>query len=131
MIGIDTNVLVRVLVEDDPDQVRRVRTLLDGAAERSEVTFISDIVLCELEWVLEAAYDVPRERILQTLQTLVASEHFGFEDRARFVEALDLYHRGMGDLSDYLIGLSGRERGVATTYTFDRALRDDEHFTLP
>ena len=67
---------------------------------------------------------------MQALHKLVASEHFEFDDRMRCIEALDLYYRGKGDLSDYLIGLSGQERGATTTYTFDRALRDDERFTM-
>ena len=130
MIGLDTNVLVRILVEDDEIQLKRARKLLEDAAEHREVVFISDIVLSELEWVLEDAYKVPRRRILQSLQALVASEPFDFEDRSRLVRALELYQEGKGDLSDYLIGLRASGRGARTTYTFDRTLRDDERFTF-
>ena len=45
MIGVDTNLLVRILVEDDAEQLKRARTLLDGVAERSETAFVGDIVL--------------------------------------------------------------------------------------
>ena len=130
MIGVDTNLLVRVLVEDDPEQLKRARKLMNGAAERSETAFVADIVLAELEWVLEDAYDVPRTRILQALQAIAASKRFEFEDRRRVLEALELYQNGKAELSDYLIGLSGSQHGASTTYTFDRELRDDERFTL-
>ncbi len=90
MIGLDTNLVVRVLVEDDAEQARRVRMLLDEAAEHSEPAFISDIVLSELEWVLEDSYDVPRRQIVEALQALVSNERFQFEDRRRVVRAIDL-----------------------------------------
>ncbi len=130
MIGVDTNLLVRILVEDDPEQLRRARTLLNVAAERSETAFVADNVLAELEWVLEDAYEVPRARILQALQAIVAAKRFEFADRRRVVQALELYQNGKAELSDYLIGLSGFQNGASTTYTFDRDLRDDERFTL-
>ena len=72
----------------------------------------------------------PRSRILQTLQAIVGSERFEFEDRRRVLGALELYQKGKAELSDYLIALNGTERGASTTYTFDRGLRDDERFTL-
>ncbi len=104
---------------------------MDEAAERSETAFVADIVLAELEWVLEDAYKVLRPRILQALQAIAASERFELEDRRRVAGALELYQNGKADLSDYLIGLSGSERGVRTTYTFDRALRAVELIATP
>jgi predicted nucleic-acid-binding protein len=65
-----------------------------------------------------------------SFQAIVGSERFDFDDRRRVARALELYQRGKGDLSDYLIGLGAFERGVSTIYTFDRALRDEEQFTL-
>ncbi len=130
MIGVDTNVLVRILVEDDRAQLQRARAVLDEAAERSEKVFVSDIVLAELHWVLEDAYEVPRSKILQAIQGLVASARFEFEDTDRVNEALSLYQGGKAELSDYLLGLQASRRGARTTFTFDRALRDDVHFTL-
>ena len=130
MIGIDTNLLIRILIEDDAEQLKRARTLLNGMAERFETVFVADIVLAELEWVLEDAYQVPRARILQALQAIVASKQFEFQDRRRVLDALELYQKGKAELSDYLVGLIGSQRGASTTYTFDRDLRDDERFTL-
>lgn len=130
MIALDTNVLVRVLVEDDKAQLGRVRALLNQAAEEEELAFVSDLVVVEIEWVLESAYKVPRQSILQAIQALLADSRFAFEDRARLTNALRLYQTGKGDLSDYLVGLRASEAGARTVYTFDRDLRDDEGFTL-
>ena len=130
MIGIDTNVLVRLMVEDDAVQLRRAGQLLEECTERDEPVFLSDIVLSELEWVLDTAYKVPRRRILGAMNSLVADERFCFEDPRRVTTALSSYQRGKGDLADYLLGLRGQEAGVRTTFTFDRDLRGDERFTL-
>lgn len=130
MIGFDTNLVVRLMVEDDAAQARRARKLLEAAVERDEQVLISDIVLSELEWVLESAYKVPRQRILASLNTLIADDRFCFEDRHRVATALNLYQQGKGDLADYLIGLRSEAAGARTTFTFDRDLSDASHFTV-
>jgi predicted nucleic-acid-binding protein len=130
MIGLETNVVVRLMVEDDEMQTRRARRLLEEATERDEPVFISDVALSELEWVLDSAYKVPRHRILAAVNALVADQRFCFEDRQRVTTALDLYQGGRGDLADYLLGVRGEEAGARTTFTFDRALRGDPRFTV-
>ena len=52
MIGLDTNVLVRYLVQDDPTQTRQANALIDRAAARETAMFINHVVMCELAWVL-------------------------------------------------------------------------------
>ena len=129
MIAFDTNLLVRIMVEDDPMQAARVRSLLEKSAEQDESIFVSDIVLCELEWVLESAYGVPRRRICAAIGALLADSLFCFEDSGRVAEALNLYQLGKADLSDHLLGLTAEAAGTRTTYTFDRALGRDSRFT--
>ncbi len=130
MIAVDTNVVVRLMVEDDERQVGQALRVLEEAGERSEPVLVTDIVLAEVEWVLESAYNVPRRRIVAALQALLADERFTFEDRARAKTALDLYQRRKGDLADYLLGLRGEEAGARTTFTFDGGLRGDSRFTV-
>ena len=130
MIALDTNVVVRLLVEDDVKQTRLARQLLDEATERDEPVFISDIVLSELEWVLDAAYGVPRRRILSAVNALAGDQRFCYEDKNRVIAALSLYQRGKGDLADYLLGLRAETEGARTTFSFDRDLRGEARFTL-
>ncbi|NJL29269.1 MAG: type II toxin-antitoxin system VapC family toxin [Thermoanaerobaculia bacterium] len=129
MIAIDTNLLVRLIVEDDPAQAARARALLEAAVADGEPCFLSDPVLCELEWVLESCYDATRQDILLALQDLMACQPFLFEDRDALRRALDAYQKGKADFSDYLIGAKAAIHGAWTTYTFDRALRQTEGFT--
>ena len=128
---IDTNVLLRLLLNDDAPQARKAQALLDQAASRSDKVLLPDIVLCELEWVLDSVYQVPRPAIIETLRRLLDAEEFAFLDRAAVAGALEGYERGSADFSDYLIGTSAARAGAATTYTFDRALRRTGGFTLP
>ena len=130
MIALDTNVLLRLLLNDDPRQSRQAQALIDRAVSRSDPVLLTDIVLCELEWVLGAAYGVPKPEIARTLRRLLDTPVFAFLDRAAVAGALGDYETGTGDFSDYLIGASAARAGASTTYTFDRALRHADGFDL-
>lgn len=131
MIALDTNVLVRVLVADDPVQTPAAERLLREALEAEESCFISDPVLCELEWVLDRFYRVPRAEILAAIESLLArSSLFSFEDVAVVRTALDRYQKGKADFSDFLIGAKAETREARTTFTFDRALARQQGFSI-
>lgn len=130
MIALDTNVLIRILVEDDPIQAKSARRLLQSIREHREQCFISDPVLCEMEWVLDSAYKASRRDVATAIQNILANALFVVEDEVSVQRALDLFSKGNGDFSDYLLGMRGQKRGARTTYTFDRNLRGAEGFTL-
>lgn len=123
MIAVDTNVLVRLLVEDDPREAQAARTLVATAKEDGEPILVVDPVLCELEWVLEAAYGAARKEIAKAVQGLLDDDAFVFVDRVSVVEALGHYRQTAADLSDCLILTDARRAGARTTATFDRGLR--------
>ena len=131
MIAFDTNVLLRLLLNDDARQSRQAQALVDQAASRSDKVLLPDIVLCEMEWVLNSVYKVPKTVIIETLRRLLDAEEFAFLDRAAVTGALNGYEDGGADFSDCLIGASAARAGAATTYTFDRALRRTDGFSLP
>lgn len=130
MIALDTNVLVRILVQDDAGQARRARRLVEECIESGERALITVPVLCELEWVLESAYAASRSQVAQAVKALMTTPPFEMEDAGLVEAALKAYSKVSGDLSDHLIGRVGRARGARTTYTFDRALRRAEGFSL-
>jgi predicted nucleic-acid-binding protein len=130
MIALDSNVLIRLLVEDDPIQANLAGQLIEAAREREESCFISDPVLCEVEWVLDSAYGASRRDIAAALQGILSSPFFVFDDAAAIEHALDHYCQGKGDFSDHLIGTRATKLGARTTYTFDKDLRDEQGFTL-
>jgi len=130
MIGLDTNLLVRILIRDDEKQTELVRRLLERCHEDGERCLVTTIALCELEWVLTASYKVPRQEVAAAIEGFSTEELFVVEEAEMVREALTRYQAGKGDLSDYLLGARGRELGTATTFTFDKALRDTPDFTL-
>jgi len=130
VIALDTNAVVRLLVEDDAQQLAAVRAVLLDAQEDGEPCLLPDAVLCELEWVLESAYGATRGDVHRAVSGLAAEPGFVFEDRARLHRALDAYQASRADLSDHLIAAAAQDHGARTTYTFDRALRGQAGFTL-
>lgn len=130
MIALDTNVLVRFLVLDDPGQSAKAVDLIRRAAQEQQPVFIADIVLCETAWVLRSAYGASKRDIIATFRRLLGDEAFGVRDPTTIERGLDRYARGRGDFGDFLIGDAGVEAGAHTTYTFEKALRNEPQFTL-
>lgn len=130
MIGLDTNVLVRFLTQDDPAQSRKAAHTIESTATSSGALFLSNIVLCELVWVLEDAYGHTQTDIAEILERVLRTGQFGFEDRAVLWQTLADYQQGKGDFSDYLLGRIAQHAGCSHTLTFDRALKNNRLFKL-
>ena len=130
MIGLDTNVLVRYLTQDDPSQSRRANQFIADAAARGESLHLSAVVLCETVWVLRWAYRVGKSDILGSLTRVLDTAQFSIEDADACREALAEYADGQGDFSDYLIGARNRRVGCSATVTFDRKLRRSDLFRI-
>ena len=131
MIALDTNLLVRLLTNDDSRQAARVeRWLHDNATARSPA-YVDHIVLCELSWVLERSYGYAREVIHGALDALLGQEHLKIESPSAVREALKLYETGPADFSDYLLAMRARAAGHAPVLTFDkRAAKTSTHQLL-
>ena len=130
MIGLDTNVLVRYLTQDDPDQTRRANAIVAESVAAGERCFLGAIVLCELTWVLREAYGTSKADLVRTLDLILATRQFEIGGKDLVREALDAYRTGRADFADYLIGASHRHDGCEETVTFDRRLRDATGFRL-
>lgn len=131
MIAVDTNVLVRYLTQDDPRQSAEASGFIDGVVGRGEMLFVSQIVLCELVWVLSYAYDVRRAEIAAILHQLRRASHVVVESPDEVQRAAESYEHGKGDFSDYLIAERAATQGCSPIVTFDRALLSDTRFTRP
>lgn len=113
MIALDTNVLVRYLTDDDPEQRERARDLIVS----SERIFVGTVVMAETYWALAQVYGYPRRAILDAFAALLASDAFEFEER----DTLEAFVSGPpGDLADAFIARAAERRGAGTVYTFDR-----------
>jgi predicted nucleic-acid-binding protein len=127
MRGVDTNVLVRFLVGDDPGQEARAVSLFARATAQGERLFVPQIVVCELVWVLGYAYDKGRSEIAAGLDNLLRARQLAFEEVDQIRAALERFAAGDGDLADWLIWERSRAAGAERVVTFDaRLLRSHE-----
>ena len=131
MIALDTNVLVRFLVEDEPKQNAQARDLIRRTIEAGASCFVSHIVLCELVWVLETSYGIARQTIADHLHALLRARHFEFSSLDESFRALKAFQAGRGDFADYLIREQARSAGCEKVATFDRSLTREAGFTSP
>jgi predicted nucleic-acid-binding protein len=115
MIGIDTNVLVRYLAQDDPQQALAASQLIDGLSHR-EPGFVSVVTVVETFWVLRRAYQVPDVEVRRLLRGLADSVELLVQHSDEVRRALDR----RGDFADGLIALFGAAAGCDYTATFDR-----------
>ena len=111
MIAFDTNLLVRALVADNPDQVAVVRQLIE-----SDIIFISRTVLLESEWVLRTLYRKTRDELLRFFTSLLETDNTVIEDAEAVSHALDWYAQG----ADFADALHLAVCGGAVMHTFDR-----------
>lgn len=128
MIALDTNVLVRFLVEDDAVQTEQAKALLQQGITEGTTFYVPDVVLCEIVWVLNKSYRVSRREIVAHLRKLLHASHLMFASSERLAKALAAYGRGKGDFADYLIREDARGAGCEAVATFDRALLEEKGF---
>ena len=129
MIGIDTNVLIRYIMQDDPRQSPLATKLIESLSPETPgfVTLISTV---ELAWVLASCYDLKREQIAQALELLLRTKEF-IIDRAHEVQrALHVFRAGSGDFADCLIERIAASAGCQQTMTFDVAAAKSAGMTL-
>lgn len=130
MIALDTNALVRYIVQDDPAQAAAATRLIESECRADEPGLVSSVTMCELVWVLGRGYRTGKARIVAVLRTILSAEELQVEDPELAWRALDHFESGTADFADYLVGASNRSRGAATTYTFDKTAAASELFTL-
>jgi len=102
MPGLDTNVLVRWLVDDDPEQSAQVHWLFKAARDRQDPLFVPITVMLELEWVLRSRYGFGRGILLNTLTALLETQELEFQSEDAIEQALAFYRQGQADFADCL-----------------------------
>lgn len=129
MIGIDTNVLVRFLVQDDPEQAAAARALFERCTDRAP-GFVGREVLIETVWVLERAYRQPPPAIAGAVMGLLEAEELVVEEADDAASAAMAYAAGSADFADHMIAAAAARMGCETLYTFDRKAARNPSATL-
>lgn len=120
MIGLDTNIIVRLLVRDDPDQTEQARRFIDNRCTPESPGFINSVVLAEVVWVLDRVYRFPRRQIAAAIESLLMGQDRIVEYHDDVQAALAEYRSSNIDFIDAVIGRINLARGCEATATFDR-----------
>lgn len=130
MIALDTNVLVRYLVQDDPKQAKIATQFIESNCTDDEPCFIGQIVLCELAWVLESAYDQDRHQITHIIEELLQVGQLEVQHPEVVWRALNDYKNSNADFPDHLLARVNQSSGCDCTVTFDKKASKQPTFTL-
>jgi predicted nucleic-acid-binding protein len=120
VIGLDTNVVIRYLAQDEPRQAAVATRLFEKVLSVEQPGFVSLITLCEIGWVLAECYAADKIRIRGVVEGLLASRQIVVEESDLVWKALRTWQQSTADFSDALIGEVSRARGCERTVTFDK-----------
>jgi predicted nucleic-acid-binding protein len=131
VIALDTNVVVRIFVDDDPAQRTHAVALVARADTEGAQLFVPDPVLCEFVWVLRTCYRRTRNEIADALDVLAGSRQLRFASPDRVAAAIVRFRGGKGDFADYLIRECAEGEACAAVATFDGTLLGERGFVHP
>lgn len=132
MRGLDTNVLLRHVTNDDPEQSARARAVLSRAQAEGSRCHVSVVVLCELVWNLRTkTFGYSRADVARVLNAILETSLFHVQSKDLVRRAVQQFSEGSGDFADYLIGQLDRAAGYPETWTFDGALHSTKGFVAP
>ena len=121
MIGLDTNVIVRYVTQDDARQSAAASRLFERILTTEKPGFVGLVTLCELAWVLADCYDAGKARIAAVIEGLLSSRQLVVEEAEVVWKALRTWDKSSADFSDALLGQVLRARGCEKVVTFDKA----------
>ncbi len=130
MIGLDTNVLIRYLAQDDPAQSKAAAVFIEKNCTKDQPGIINHIVLCETVWVLKKAYKYNKKIIIDVLKSILTVSEFEIPNRDIVDKAFEKYKEGKADFSDYLIGEINCYLKADYTVTFDKKTILNANFKL-
>ena len=115
---VDTNILIRHLTGDPPDQARRATELL----ARAEVLWLADVVVAEVVYVLESVYRVSRAGIAGLVRSIVSSDRIRVSDQPLLLRTIEVYERHRLAFADAYLVASAERSGVGTVVSFDKGI---------
>ncbi|MBI4997888.1 MAG: type II toxin-antitoxin system VapC family toxin [Rhodocyclales bacterium] len=119
MIGLDTNVLVRYVAQDDLRQSAKATRLIESLSADAP-GYVTTVAVVEFVWVLSECYGLAKDELCAALEALLRTKEIVVADAAIVWKAVRLFREGKADFADCLIERSGHEAGCHHTATFDR-----------
>jgi predicted nucleic-acid-binding protein len=127
MIGLDMNVLLRYLAQDDPAQSPRATEIITRRLSEEEPGFVSLVTVLEVAWVLRSLYKRSRQEIASDIEMILAADTLEVQNEQQVYHAVVALRNGTGTFEDALIGSLGIWRGCSVTLTFDEKAAQKLH----
>jgi predicted nucleic-acid-binding protein len=128
--GLDTNVLIRYLVQDDPRQATQASKFVEANCTDETPCFVGHIVLCELAWVLDSNYKQSRQQIGSIIEQLLLVGQLEVMDPEVVWRALNDFKHSTADFPDHLLAKANESRGCNLTVTFDKRAAKQPSFEI-
>jgi predicted nucleic-acid-binding protein len=119
MIGLDTNILLRYLAQDDPAQSPRATEIIERSLTEQEPGFVSLVSILEVVWVLKSLFKRSGQQIANDIEMLLVADTLEVQNEQDVYYAVVSLRNGIGTFEDALIGALGVWRGCSATLTFD------------
>ena len=130
MIGLDTNVLIRYLTQDDPVQSAKATEVIERRLTPENPGFVSVVAMVETVWVLDRAYSLTAKEISTAVERLLQVEVLAIENEQEVFTAVAAIKSGRGSFADALVSALGRWAGCTSTLTFDKKAGRMDGFAL-
>jgi predicted nucleic-acid-binding protein len=131
MIGLDTNILVRYLAQDDPVHSPKATEIMERRLTEEGPGFISVVAMVETVWVLDRAYGISDHEVAAAIERILQTDVLLVENEQEVFAAMVALRDGNGSFADALIAALGTRAGCARTLTFDRQALRLPGFELP
>lgn len=120
MIGLDTNLVVRYLTQDDPVQSLKATQIIEGKLTEEQPGFISLVTMAETAWVLERTYHRSSQEIAKAIEAMLQADSLLIQNEQEVFTAMVALKTGQGGFADALIAALGQWAGCTSTLTFDK-----------
>ena len=131
MIGLDTNILVRYLTQDDPDQSRKATEIIERRLTEENPGFVSIVAMVEVVWVLDRAYSFSTGEIAAAVERMLQTDVLVVENEQEVFNAMIALKSGQGTFADAIIAALGARANCSCTLTFDQKALRLPGFELP
>ena len=129
MIGLDTNVVIRYIMQDDPKQSQKATRLIEALS--TEVPgYVPLVAVVEIAWVLTSCYDLKRDQVAEAMDGILRTKEFIIDRAEQVAQALRVYKTGSADFADCLIERGATNAGCERTMTFDASAAKSAGMTL-
>ena len=131
MVGLDTNILIRYLTQDDPIQSAKATEIMERRLTEQNPGFVSVVAMAEIVWVLDRAYGLPDREIVAAIERMLQADVLLVESEQEVFTAMTLLKQGRGSFADALIANLGTRAGCLHTLSFDEKALRLPGFRLP